>query len=84
MPTGDGSGSASDNGAAALLQSLLGQWSTKGRKFTAVAEGFTPLATATTAEGILSRGPNVRLKVKPASEGHKVEKSAILYEKIEF
>ena len=45
----------------------------------AVAEGFLPSAAA--AKGISSRRPNVRLKVKPAAEGHKFEKSAILFEK---
>ena len=53
------------------------QWSTKGQKSTAVAEGEKPMA----AEGIWSQSPNGWPKVKPASEGHKFEKSAILFEK---
>ena len=35
------------------------QWSTEGRRSTAVAEGFSPTATAMAAEGIKGRKPKV-------------------------
>ena len=39
-------------------------WSTEGRRSTAVAESFLPLATATAAEGQQGRRPNFRPKAK--------------------
>ena len=43
--------------------SLL-QRSTEGRRSTAVAEGFSPTATATAAEGLEGRRPKFQPKAK--------------------
>ena len=65
----------STNKAVWLIQPRLGriwlnrpQWSTEGRRSTAVAEDFSPTATALAAEGLKGRRPKFRPKAKNFSK----------------